>query len=472
MPSSIGKKRASNHISEELQRNEDNDNFDEGNERGNVIVEEDDDLVNRGLDRHHNNQNRTPDDRWWQFTLPTKYRKKVEEYISRTGHGIGGQQEHLFNNGNVSNDAESIYPQHQPFDMTEIEADRRRIIDLLKSNSAPLLAPYPALDPNQTSPYLPHSESSPYSWRNSLNNEDNSLATAFNNTSSDFPLSAFSRKMSLTYAQQQQLLKSTSATINSDTQSLNPINLRSFTFTTNEQNQKGLLQDHHQFNSNSNSNAKGRNGRKGLNGLAYLLLHHPMAPLICRLFNFCFTIACLGICLRIRGLEKVLNQEKILGNSTIFIIIVTPFNMVHNMFAIYCEYFGAPIGIWSVSWKMFHTLSELVFISIWSAALAVGLDDELTSRLRCTVGGLSLSSSRAENRFISASNNISENSSEGLFGNVDRERGNKLCSLQGGLVGMIFCGLMIHTLVLIVSLFRIFNKVSLYFFFFLYIFSK
>lgn len=71
---------------------------------------------------------------------------------------------------------------------------------------------------------------------------------------------------------------------------------------------------------------------------------------------------------------------------------------------------------------MFHTLSELVSISLWSSALALAFDNGLLSpSIGCGTP--------------------------------------ELCRLQAGLVCTIFAALATYSLVLVVSLLRIFNKV-------------
>ncbi|KAH9824948.1 hypothetical protein DFH28DRAFT_1077423 [Melampsora americana] len=172
--------------------------------------------------------------------------------------------------------------------------------------------------------------------------------------------------------------------------------------------------------------------------IAYYLLNHPTAPLILRSFNFVFIAISLGLCVKIRRVEGQLGLVGLIGNSTIYIIVIAPCSLLHALVSIYFEYFGAPIGIWSVSWKMFHTLSELGSISLWSAALALSFDNGLTSDLGCLTG-------------------IDEHQ----FYNIqDHHQLIHLCELQAGLVCLIFLGLGSYSLVLVVSLFRIFNKVS------------
>ncbi|KAG0143297.1 hypothetical protein CROQUDRAFT_661452 [Cronartium quercuum f. sp. fusiforme G11] len=278
------------------------------------------------------------DDRWWQFTLRSKYRKKVELYIQRGGPHIGGVGAGGWNA--VAPSPSSASP--RPFE----HASPR----VLEGVSQGLTSWHPTGHPfsDQFSDYRQHQ--------------------------GDFPLSAFSRKMSVSFVQE-----------------------------------------------GSETRPEAAEPRKGL---ATYLLHHPAAPLAFRVANFVTISGSLAISVKIRRIEAKIGAIGAVGNSTLFILIIAPISLVHILFSIYCEYFGAPIGIWSVSWKMFHTLSELVSISLWSSALALAFDNGLTSELGCSVSGL------------------------------------KLCELQAGLVCTIFLGLATYTLVLVVSLLRIFNKVS------------
>ncbi|KAA1139172.1 hypothetical protein PGTUg99_036962 [Puccinia graminis f. sp. tritici] len=132
---------------------------------------------------------------------------------------------------------------------------------------------------------------------------------------------------------------------------------------------------------------------------------------------------------------------------------------------------------------MFHTLSELVFVSLWSAGLALTMNDELRSPLRCqspTITPLNqstngiptelaarLTSIRASPDAVAQIVKITTDYQHSLyasaevpnFANLTPQLVTRLCHLQASLVSIIFAGLALYTLVLVVSLFRIFIKI-------------
>lgn len=328
-----------------------------------------------------NNLQSTGDDRWWQFTLTTKYRKKVESYIQRGGANIGGVSQWT-----------SMTPT-TPKQMVEVRNDQESSIGG-GTGVDPNYTSHHAQTPGWNTPWQPFSRPSPHGipFEDPFND--------YRPHQGDFPLSAFSRKMSTTYIQ--------------------PTSTNGLPTNTTSSGLYPIQEDHHRK-------------RK----IVYYLLNHPTAPLILRIFNFIFISVSLALCVKIRKVEDLLGLAGLIGNSTIYIIVIAPCSMLHILVSIYFEYFGAPIGIWSVSWKMFHTLSELVSISLWSAALALSFDNGLTSDLGCITG-------------------IGYHQ----FKQKDRHELIHVCELQAGLVCLIFLGLFSYSLVLVVSLFRIFNKVS------------
>ncbi|KAJ3570249.1 hypothetical protein NP233_g4521 [Leucocoprinus birnbaumii] len=71
------------------------------------------------------------------------------------------------------------------------------------------------------------------------------------------------------------------------------------------------------------------------------------------------------------------------GSSPTVVIIFAPLTLLHVMAAIYLEYFGRPVGLWQTSRKLAHTLSEVLFICAWSAALSLSFDNYFTSLVPC-----------------------------------------------------------------------------------------
>ena len=68
---------------------------------------------------------------------------------------------------------------------------------------------------------------------------------------------------------------------------------------------------------------------------------------------------------------------------SIVAIIYTPLTLLHVLLAVYLEYFGRPIGLWSLSSKLLFTSLDLLSISLWSSLLSLSLSDLLSTPLKC-----------------------------------------------------------------------------------------
>ncbi|KAI9616233.1 hypothetical protein KEM48_005326 [Puccinia striiformis f. sp. tritici PST-130] len=261
--------------------------------------------------RHHRTgpHQHPPDDRWWQFTLPTKYRLEV----------------------------------------VEIDEDRRKILELLKRHGSPHDTRYSSMDSNDPNYELQRYASIPgVSSLYKLSNEHERLHIDYHHPPTDFPLSAFSRKMSLTPSQQHQMT---------------------------EVKDGGVIII---------------NIERWMKGSYFM--NHPTAPLVCRLLNFVLTAISLAICASIRKSENLVDAPGVLGASTVFVLVVAPLALFHNLFAIYL--------LWSTDWNMECQLEDVPHIirasivSLWSAGLALSMNDELRSPLRCQsqpIGSTSIS---------------------------------------------------------------------------------
>lgn len=95
---------------------------------------------------------------------------------------------------------------------------------------------------------------------------------------------------------------------------------------------------------------------------------------------------------------------------------------------------------------MFHTLTELIFICLYSAILSIVFDDLFTSSLECT----SFTPYARYNKPppITAT------------ANVDGSLADSMCNQQIAQVAFIFCSVLFYVAVLVISLFRIFAKVQ------------
>ena len=120
------------------------------------------------------------------------------------------------------------------------------------------------------------------------------------------------------------------------------------------------------------------------------------------------------------------------------------------MVAIYLEYFGRPLGLWNTSSKLAHTLTEVLFVCAWSAALSLCLDNFFTSLVPCA----SPSSTSWYNQIPRPISPLPDLGRHG--GGV----GDKICDDQVVLIILVGIGLIMYCVNLVISLFRIFEKVK------------
>jgi len=177
------------------------------------------------------------------------------------------------------------------------------------------------------------------------------------------------------------------------------------------------------------------------------LLTNTYVPLLFRFINIAFTTAALGVAIRIRQWEKQNNVMGVVGSSPTLVIIFAPLTLVHVMAAVYLEYFGRPLGLWRTSAKLTHTLSEVLFICAWSAALSLCFDNFFTSLVPCA----SPSSISWYNQLPRPPTNLP---------NFEGSIGDKLCDSQLALICLVGVGLLMYCINLVISLFRIFEKVK------------
>ncbi|KAK0555144.1 hypothetical protein OC846_001825 [Tilletia horrida] len=173
------------------------------------------------------------------------------------------------------------------------------------------------------------------------------------------------------------------------------------------------------------------------------LLLNPFAPFFFRMINLTFTTATLAVAIKIHERLRAIGDASLVGSSPILGIIFAPLTLAHVFSQIYMEYFGRPIGLWSVRSKLFYTLIELVFVCFWSAELALSFDNLSTSPLECCCG---------------ASRLFNEDDLDLINRNQDKV--GYICRLQSTLAGLSFVSLLAYLIVLAVSLFRIFERVS------------
>ncbi|CAE6468436.1 unnamed protein product [Rhizoctonia solani] len=180
------------------------------------------------------------------------------------------------------------------------------------------------------------------------------------------------------------------------------------------------------------------------------ILQNNYVPLFIRLLNIAFTTSTLAVGISTRRLELKNGILGSIGSSPTLVIIFAPPTLVHVMAAIYLEYFGRPLGIWSTSAKLIHTLSEVFFICMWSASLSLCFDNYFTTPLLCTP----ISSTAWWNELPPAENALADDEI------TDPHLVDQLCSRQLSLICLVFFGLSLYCWNLVISLFRIFEKVK------------
>ncbi|KAJ1300815.1 hypothetical protein OPQ81_002455 [Rhizoctonia solani] len=180
------------------------------------------------------------------------------------------------------------------------------------------------------------------------------------------------------------------------------------------------------------------------------ILQNNYVPLFIRLLNIAFTTSTLAVGISTRNLELKNGILGSIGSSPTLVIIFAPPTLVHVMAAIYLEYFGRPLGIWSTSAKLIHTLSEVFFICMWSASLSLCFDNYFTTPLLCAPS----STTRWWNELPPAENDLADDEV------TDPHLVGQLCSRQLALICLVFFGLSLYCWNLVISLFRIFEKVK------------
>ncbi|THU91732.1 hypothetical protein K435DRAFT_746085 [Dendrothele bispora CBS 962.96] len=203
-------------------------------------------------------------------------------------------------------------------------------------------------------------------------------------------------------------------------------------------------------NEDDSSHSSGKNDSswaKRKKRLRIFILNNTYVPLLFRLANIAFTTAALGVAIRIRQRERQNNLMGAVGSSPTLIIIFAPLTLVHVMVAIYLEYFGRPLGLWRTSAKLAHTLLEVLFICAWSAALSLCFDNFFTSLVPCA----NVSATSWYNDLPRPPSNLP--TFEGSIGD-------EICDNQLILICLVGIGLLMYCTNLVISLFRIFEKVK------------
>ncbi|KAH9922995.1 hypothetical protein B0H21DRAFT_895216 [Amylocystis lapponica] len=178
------------------------------------------------------------------------------------------------------------------------------------------------------------------------------------------------------------------------------------------------------------------------------MLYNAYVPVLFRFVNVALTTAALAMAIRIRSIEKRNGIMGAVGSSPTLVIIFAPLTLVHVMLAIYVEYFGRPLGLWRTSSKLAYTLIEVIFVCAWSAALALTFDNFFTSLIPCASAESTAWYSQLPRQSIGSLNDM-----EGTVGD-------SVCDHQLALICLVGIGLIMYCFNLIISLFRIFERVK------------
>lgn len=98
-------------------------------------------------------------------------------------------------------------------------------------------------------------------------------------------------------------------------------------------------------------------GRKDryLQRIQRFLLYSVFAPFWLRLVNIVLTTVSLALACRIHIDERNSNVPGILGVSTTYTMVIACLSILHIFWSTWFEYFGKPIGVWTIRTKMIHT---------------------------------------------------------------------------------------------------------------------
>jgi hypothetical protein len=110
------------------------------------------------------------------------------------------------------------------------------------------------------------------------------------------------------------------------------------------------------------------------------------------------------------------------------------------------------MGLWRTSAKLAHTLLEVCFICAWSAAFSLCFDNFFTSLVPCASAGSIAWYDELSRPDLTLPN----------LGRNEGGVGDTLCDYQLALICLVGVGLVTYCINIVISLFRIFEKVKSY----------
>lgn len=176
----------------------------------------------------------------------------------------------------------------------------------------------------------------------------------------------------------------------------------------------------------------------------YVLLRNAFVPLIARLVNIVLIACTLAVGIRLRIELNAVGRPNAVGISPLLTIIFSPPSILHAFFQIWVEYMTRPIGLWGLSPKLWYAAVEIVFTCLWAALLSLAFDNYFTSSIAC----------KAEmSPFFPLIKEMVERL--GYIPHKDR-----VCDLQIALICFCMVSVFDYVLVFMVTLFRIFYRVT------------
>ncbi|KAM0745771.1 hypothetical protein T439DRAFT_318905 [Meredithblackwellia eburnea MCA 4105] len=376
--------------------------------------------------RPNSSSNSAQDNRWWTFTLPSKYLDKVQEYVQTHGP--------LYNNNN---------------DESQDNTDGATTANPVKGKERSSSEPTPGTTTGATGAATGTGTGNGEGWINTLrwNSRNNNKDSSADDEEKALDGLGFNEKQEGAAAADQRRKER----YMSMQASLPPPNIFSMNQTQAPgwsspwqpfQREGALLGDPFNFSTSPTSPTPQTRSQK----LENFILNSVYAPIVFRFLNVVLVSCTLALACHIRVQETRAGIVGVLGSSTIMVIVISPLAIVHVFVNVYIEYFGRPIGLWQIKTKMFHTLTELIFISLFSSTLSLCFDDLFTSSLECT-------SWTPYKQFVVPP--LSQAGSSQVEGTL----ADQLCNQQVALVVFVFSSVGLYLAVLVISLFRIFARV-------------
>ncbi|KAJ9120104.1 hypothetical protein QFC22_003002 [Naganishia vaughanmartiniae] len=154
----------------------------------------------------------------------------------------------------------------------------------------------------------------------------------------------------------------------------------------------------------------------------------------------------LGLGAKLFSLENASDLDGILGSAPILSISYGSVSAIHCLVVMYREAFGKPIGLWGLRSKMTWVCLDLFFIALWSSCLSLTISDYMSSPLQCS----SLNPWWTTGTYTITLPEVITKS----------HQKEKMCERQAALIGFVLFTLIMYVINMVISLFRIFERLS------------